>query len=348
MPDGRKTPTFSKPERWLAVAVTVLGAGVVLLGKGRLAGAGPEPRPSAPEARVSQRTLEAARQEHDRVQALLPRLVKIRKQLGGARSTPDKPDIDLAGLRSLMPELARLAGMPRRGVDMKKLADLVSQRKSRAAELTAEIRTAERQVKEYKRLLAHTPGVRRRVVVRLASWEAPLPGTSPTFFVCRAGRVFPFDVKGLSAKFTVGLRDATRQDPDHMALDSDGIADVVDHFRNRDLGDMYFLLRVGVDRSGLLLTFEPRLADQGETLEHIQGADSVYRRALQRTDPATRSLRFLVYADSFELYLEARQLAGRTVNPRTPARLRMDWFPYAMDQPLQKVITFKRRGDETP
>jgi hypothetical protein len=81
----------------------------------------------------------------------------------------------------------------------------------------------------------------------------------------------------------------------------------------------------------LLVNYSFRKNDQGETYDQLNDSTSNYVNALRSMDPSTRYIRYLVWADSFDLYNEARRIA-------TKYNIMAGWEPYDKDEPLRELL----------
>lgn len=145
--------------------------------------------------------------------------------------------------------------------------------------------------------------------------EAP-KGAAPLVILCRENRALAVPEEGLRnlAEARIGqLR---------LQADATGAVDgqkLVDYFERVDVGNRQFRLRFRLHNFVPYLVFEPRPM-AGETIEALQKPGASLGVELHRADGRKQFARFLVWSDSFEVYVEARALADG-------AKLPAGWEP---------------------
>jgi len=142
----------------------------------------------------------------------------------------------------------------------------------------------------------------------------PAPeGIKPVTILCREGRVMIVDVEGIqetAQKRTAYIIKRKRLDRDPAAgIDGKALADefnrdpVNDRNRNFDAK-----MKIAGRVPKLVLH---RREDAGDTAEQLQRSSSRYQTQVKRIDPDEFYLQFLVWPDSFEAYLQAREISAR-------------------------------------
>ena len=239
--------------------------------------------------------------------------------------------IDLA--RSL--ELARLRGHVRQlqeqpeavtTKDTATLATDVASVRMRARRLEDAIRGREEKLAKLEILLSEAEGRARdeAVAVRLPD-PRPAPAAAGEIKIfCRYGRVFDPRFDQLAREF----RGVRRNAPPPATR----------YFDAHDIGNELLRWRLLEDAAHLVARLEWRHNAIGETLAELQSPAARFREVLAEHDADIRFLRFYVWEDSFEVYLEARRLAEE-------ASFAAGWLPIPNGRPLDFV---QGPGSPTP
>lgn len=187
------------------------------------------------------------------------------------------------------------------------LAELEKQKK----EMDEQTRKSLEELARLEALLAETPE-QSPLPAKVVNLPDPRPapkGAKAITIFCWRDRIFPTNLEE--------LRDRARTQFDRIVrterLDRDpekGIdAQVLlEQFNRRRLRDKFFdieLIAIGVNPH---LKLTPKVP-VGETREAIIRRNSDYQKRLRELDPNKHYIRFLVWPDSFEVYLAARQVA---------------------------------------
>lgn len=142
---------------------------------------------------------------------------------------------------------------------------------------------------------------------------APL-GAEPVVLLARYGRVLYPDLDRLQDDFFEVMRR------------SRGMS--VAYFRDHDVGNRDLRWQVMNVGGGQVARLDWRRPTAGETLEELRKRSSALRNALARYDPKSHYVRFYVWGDSFEVYLEARRIAEA-------AGYSVGWEAYQIGQSLK-------------
>ncbi len=204
-------------------------------------------------------------------------------------------------------------------------------------------------------------------VIRLPNPRAAGTGAQCVWMLCRHGRIAHADTRALRelAKRRV---EAARQTLEHRekrtlsgaglkkwkgtkgrdallkrpAVSYDG-AKVQSYFERSDIGTrdfrLYMKIEQGRGRENLYLDFRP---SGGESVGHLCLPSSRYQRTLRAIDREKQFVRFLVWPDSFETYIAARDVLEKY---RIPA----GWLIYTADQwRFAWDFGIKLRGEKPP
>jgi hypothetical protein len=213
---------------------------------------------------------------------------------------------ELAALR------ASAAALPAAELDADEAFALRDTRAAALARLEAEVAAARGELSRVRIALRDAPPAETRAPreVRLPDPRPAPPGSKPLMVFCRFGRLLVVDYDRLTGQLEAGIQTAVGRPSGYVRLDSRDHAWIVNHFQSRAIGNRW-LRWVLVDRGPRQLVARLEWLDRtaGETPEQMRRMDSVWRRALRDHDPRSRTLRFYVWSDSFESYLEARAAA---------------------------------------
>ena len=296
---------------------------------------------------VSAEALEAARKQSEQMKALL---AGLREQWGilepeAERNRVEKETIAKAidELGKLLNEPEKLAGNPR--TLEKQLAPL----KAKAEDLARRADAAQKKRDALKaRVSAAEANRPASVVVRLPRPQEPPKGMKPFTLVCRGKRIYPLYMEALEKRFADELRKVVGRPHGKITLSRTDLSRIANHFSRKAIGDRYIRLRVKNLYVDLVLVYEPRTSSQGWTLEQIRKPYSEYRRLLQRLNSRKQWIRFLVWGDSFQLYIQAREMAEKRKMGGRRARLRAGWMPFPAGQALQASVMGTGGGRKPP
>lgn len=189
--------------------------------------------------------------------------------------------------------------------------------KKREEELRAKLEAALARKSELEALLEETPPIDpegddpEAKVVNLPNPRPAPKGAAPAMVHCRGEKLYLLNLAEIrktaqqQAEQIVSSRRLNRNpeegiDPEKFVTAFNAKKIVTDYFR------------VGMTvRNGRQpwLVFERR-EDRGHPISALRRRSSMYQRALQTLDPSKFYIQFLVWPDSFEIYLEARNIAA--------------------------------------
>ncbi len=180
-------------------------------------------------------------------------------------------------------------------------------------ELAAKVTTADAEVARLRAQLADTPETKPLAakVVNLPNPRAAPENSQPVTYICREGRIMWVDAEGLQdraqkrTQFIVARRRLDR-DPS-KGVDGKLLAE---EFNRDPIRDRYFELQMTISGRYPRLVLK-RLKNAGEDAELLVHPSSRYQQRVRRTDPRRFYLKYLVWPDSFEAYLEARKVASK-------------------------------------
>ncbi len=192
--------------------------------------------------------------------------------------------------------------------------ELAKQFEEREKKLTEQLTAAEEQISKLKALLDDTP-LREAPPAKVVHLPNPRPapeGATPLQFVCREGKIYYWNREEMRKTAQQRAELMVRQ----RGLGSDpkvGVEAVklIGPFNSVRpiINDDWFMVQLAADGRIPRVVFE-RKRNGGETLADLANPRSQFRRGLQTVDPNKHYLRFTVWPDSFDVYLEARSIAA--------------------------------------
>ncbi len=190
---------------------------------------------------------------------------------------------------------------------------LLEEQKQKEEELIAKITQGAAEIAKLRARLADIPAqppVPPKVIYLPNPRAAPEGAKALTVF-CRDNRVIPVDIDGYRskaqklAKFIVKNKGLGR-DPQ---AGIDGKALVRNFNEAARIGDRNIDVRLEVRGPTPVLVFKRR-TNAGETPQELSRRASWFQRGVWQVPPDKYYLRFMVWPDSFEVYLEARKITA--------------------------------------
>ncbi len=143
------------------------------------------------------------------------------------------------------------------------------------------------------------------MIVRLPNPRAAPPDSRPARFVCRDGGVVLFDPERLleEAQRLIAIR--LRPQLGQAGLEGEVDCErLVAEYNRQPAADRNFRTRLALENWLFFLYFE--LEEPGENIERLSRHNSRYRQALRRLPTQNQFAQFLVWDDSFDVYVAAR------------------------------------------
>ena len=229
-------------------------------------------------------------------------LVRLREHIRAVRET----DVAAQDTAAVSAQVAS------RRMQVRKLEKQVAEKRDQLANLKILLDEAEGQAEE------------EGIELRLPDPRpAPIAANRVIIF-CRYGRVF-------DPRFALLERELN----DTMKTAGRSLARYLDAY---DVGNEMVRWRVRDDGGRGVAQLEWRHTEIGETLAELRSPSADFRRVLAERDPKAEFLRFVVWEDSFEVYLEARRLAEKR-------GFAAGWMPIPNGRPLSVV---QDRSPPTP
>ncbi len=319
----RKKSSGASLDSLLDTMTNVVGILVILLTVTQL-GVGDAVKRIAATASVSPEALKEAEKKAEEVRADRVSVLKhltslvedkprdVSKELLRVKKKIEDHEADIAVLRENKDQKKKLAEQEIQEL-LEEAKQVVEEHKKKVTSLTEKINQSEEQLAKLKAQLADTPeqGEPEAKVVNLPNPRAAPKGITPLTFLCREGRLLFVDIATLRERAQkradyIVLRNKLGLDP-KLGIDGKILSD---RFNERKIRDRYVELSLTVSGRYPRLVFG-RLKDAGENAAQLKHAGSRYSQQVRRTDAKKHYLRFLVWPDSFETYLEARKIAAQ-------------------------------------
>ncbi len=269
---------------------------------------------------ISQEQLEAARKAAAEAPADPE---KLARELAALKPPTEA---ELAALRKQIEELRRrLAKDPAVEKEIAQLQAKLAEREKLKTEAEKREREEERRKREMEAKLAQT-AVRQAPPAVVIPMPAPRPaekGSSEVTVLCRHNRVIPIDVPALrgyvvdrmrtmrtmilAAGAPPGEQGRTGEDP--MLCDPDKVRSL---FQRQPMGtrDLDFGVNIVPEKRVRNLVVSPR-PTAGESAAQVRAPTSRFHLFARQIVGKPNHIRFLVWPDSFEAYIEARKVCDR-------------------------------------
>ncbi len=267
---------------------------------------------------VSAKEFTATKKQADEIQQLLQKQGRRWKDV--EVQVPDT-QLELQQQKKLLEELRRnLKMITDSQVDPAKVQRDVEARKKRVKDLEQQINRGEARVAKLKAQLDATPLARpgpAAKVINLPNPRAAPKGCTPVTFICQHGRILPVNLKVLQERAQIAINKVYR-----ALVRPDGIDCklLVELFEQKEIGNAYFRIKIKLigGRPYMMLYHREK---GGENVSKIRSKSSLFQKAVQSLDKKKHYVRFMVWNDSFDVYLAARKIVQG-------AGLLAGWIPY--------------------
>jgi hypothetical protein len=251
----------------------------------------------------------------DRVEALESSREEVEKAIVVARGKLEAldPTASRKGMlkRELEPRLdalERLAGgdpAPERGAA--ELEEIAEGKSASLQRLFAAVEESRERVSQLDEILSGMANDSRPRVARLPDPRPPPKDLEEIVFFCRYGRVLNLEPVQMLARLRQSIAEALGEDRPLEDEDGEWIANLL---RKESFGweNFYWRFRETEPR-GFFADMIWRDRDRGETALELRLGGRVFSEVIGEGSPARQYVRFWVWSDSFEAYLEARYLA---------------------------------------
>jgi hypothetical protein len=209
------------------------------------------------------------------------------------------------------PALDELEALPDRdelrGLSAADLAARVADESAELTRLEQELASRRQKASGLETLLAEVPAEQRPKIARLPDPRPPPAGATEMAFFVRYGRVQAIDVEKLKKLLSLGISQALGDDRGVLEDDKPFLEN---YFAKIFVGDDSFRWTFRQEgRRSFFADIGWRTPEQGEGLFELRAGAPALRARLRDGSPSRQFVRFYVWADSFETYLEARYIA---------------------------------------
>lgn len=213
-------------------------------------------------------------------------------------------------LEEIAPHLEELEGLAGRddlaGAAEQEMAERIRQRRFELERLASEVAERRSRLAGLEALIASVPAETRPKIARLPDPRTPPRGARQVPVLCRYGRCSLLDYAGMNAMLSRGIEDA-------LGVDRRPARDDVPWLRNlfakKRIGSGNFYWGFRESSGDILADILWSDVGHGETLVELARPGSELVQSLSEIDRGGHYLRFYVWNDSFEVYLEARYVA---------------------------------------
>lgn len=189
------------------------------------------------------------------------------------------------------------------------LDKMIESRRRLIEDSQVQIEQASQHLLDLGKLLADVPAEPRPKVARLPNPRPPPPSAEEIPFFCRYGRIAHLDLAGMREMLDRGIRGALGDNPTIGYGDRSWLINLFAKKRFGS-GNFYWDFHESDDPQ---FWANIRWVDHGfgEGVTDLQSGDSEFVRILSEQTRKGHYLRFYVWSDSFDVYLEARYLAEK-------------------------------------
>jgi hypothetical protein len=256
---------------------------------------------------VTRAIVEAAESEREQVEDAL---VSVRGKLAAMPPSAKRRGMLIEAATPVLDVLEALPDRAElRGLAATSLLQRAARETEEVARLEQEMIRKRQRVSGLDELLVEVPAEVRPKIARLPDPRPPRVNTTPVTFLVRYGRVVPVDVESLTKRLYAGVQEAlgearrpVRDDQPFLVnfFSKLYVGDEDFYWKFKEQGPRKFFADIGWSSK-----------DRGEGLANLRIGDSDYSGVLRQHRSRLHFVRFWVWSDSFETYLEARYIAER-------------------------------------
>jgi hypothetical protein len=266
-------------------------------------------------------TLEESERE---TAALVGLLGQRRSELAEVEEMLALGQSEIGGLLPYAGELAGVAGDgEQKGLSLAGLEALIARRRSELSAIAPELVEVRTKMAAYEQERAIPDLDRAEVKISRLPDTRPAPaGARFVDWFCRYDRVFRPELETLLQLRETEMRRAVDAPVGAIPLLEADRARLASHFDAYDIGNDSLRWRfVDLGRRGLLSRLDWRSRQTGESARELALPNSTFHAELESLDPRSTVMRFHVWSDSFDAYLQARSVAA-------DAGFSAGWLPY--------------------
>jgi len=254
---------------------------------------------------ATQAEVEAAEEEREN---LTEAITTLRDELEALPPAPEVAGMLLDEVQPLLDELKALAGAnPMLSAELSELQEEIARRNDSVARRKTHLAQQKKRLVQLEALLENAPPAERPKVARLPDPRPPPKKSSQLVFFCRYGRIVPIETPAFLAQLYLGIEDALGENRPVVEEDRPWLENL---FRKELFSSQNFYWKItGQSHRDLDANMVWRDKEAGEHAGDLRLEDNLLEAAIQGKDPKKKYVRFWVWSDSFEVYLEARYLA---------------------------------------
>lgn len=269
----------------------------------------------------------------------LRRLAELKQQkLTAARASLEDTQDVLSKLKSAQDEidsLKKLLGLDSPEAQMDQYKQKVEGLKAQTEKLESAAKSDEEEVERLRKQIASLPESNPSAtkVIRMPNPRSPPPGSACVWFMCRYNRVSLLDTDELldqalrriaSSRYMLSCREQGRvlkvaaddrqrhpvlREAVNWVFDPDRL---VAYFTQKDIGNRDHRLSLQLHPTlNVERLFATMRKDGGEEVARLQTSVSRFESVVRDIDKAKQYVRFIVWPDSFEAYVRAREIIER-------------------------------------
>jgi hypothetical protein len=229
-------------------------------------------------------------------------------ELAAMAPTARRAGMLLEEAEPLLDQLEALPGRDRLdGPGAEKLRSRLEREAKQIERLEETVVAGRSQLLRLDEVLSEVPTETRPKIARLPDPRPPPEGAREVGFFCRYGRVQFIDVENMKARLYQGIEDALGDDRAIEWSDRPWLRNL---FLKEAFGDPNFVWSFrDQDSRSFFADIHWRDERAGEGLAELRSGATGLREVLAKQSPSGHYLRFYVWPDSFETYLEARYIA---------------------------------------
>lgn len=269
---------------------------------------------------ITEAQLQKAKTESADIRKLLE---QFREQLAEQEALAPDATLNIERAKQTAEQLkAELERLAKSQIDPEALSKQIAERQQQVKVLEGQLSEQQKLIASLKARLADKAAAgpdRDAKVVNLPDPKEAPKGATGLIFLCQKGQIVPLDTAGLQSKAMEVVKAAQRTLIRQDRIDCEKLTDL---FEKRFVGDRYCQLkvRIGGDAKPYLAVF-PR-DNAGESTSELLRPGSPFQRGLREVNPQQQYLDFRVWGDSFDTYLEARNIAAKR-------GVLAGWIPYS-------------------
>ncbi|ETR70309.1 MAG: hypothetical protein OMM_03332 [Candidatus Magnetoglobus multicellularis str. Araruama] len=163
-------------------------------------------------------------------------------------------------------------------------------------------------------------------------------------FLCRYGRIFPFDIQDLLTKLGEVVNDSASSLSIYGTknLQRDLCENLSYHFSNNTVGNNFFKIKV-IDMPKIndaQIVFECKNPKSGVSIHQLKRKRNLFTKHLSKISSKKVWIKFLVWQDSFEIFIKAHKISKKQ-------KFEIGWLPYSEDEDIKSWLFRSLLSDDS-